>query len=184
MTTLKEAVWEHHKNAERQEFVKELLGGKITEERYATYLFNLHPMYNMLEMLAMMHGIFDGIPEVRRAPKIHDDYQEIWGKANANQPPLMPVVKEYMDHLMSIKDDREKLLAHVYVRHMGDLNGGQTIAKRVPGSGSMYAFAGDLEELKESLRAKLNDNLADEAKVGFDFATKLFQELTEAKETA
>ena len=119
MSNLKELTWEHHKNAERQAFVKEMFGGNITNERYACYLFNQHPQYNMLETLAMMHGLFDGMPELRRAPSIHEDYQELWGEANPHQPPLMPVVKEYMNHLMSIKDDADKLMAHVYVRHMG-----------------------------------------------------------------
>jgi heme oxygenase len=77
MSNLKDLTWEHHKNAERQAFVKEMFGGNITNERYATYLFNQHPQYNMLEMLAMMHGLFDGMPELRRAPSIHEDYQEL-----------------------------------------------------------------------------------------------------------
>ena len=32
MNNLKELTWNHHKNAERQEFVKELMSGKITKE--------------------------------------------------------------------------------------------------------------------------------------------------------
>lgn len=177
---LKELTWTHHQNAERQEFVKELMGG-ISEERYATYLFNLHPQYNLLETLAMMHGLFDGMPSLRRAPKIHEDYQELWGKANPNQPPLIPVVKEYMTHLMGIKDDAEKLMAHVYVRHMGDLSGGQMIAKKIPGSGAMYKFDQDHLELKETVRAKTNDDMAEEAKICFDFATKMFIQMEEIK---
>lgn len=182
MSNLKELTWEHHKNAERQSFVKEMFGGSITNERYACYLFNQHPQYNLLEILAMMHGLFDGMPELRRAPGIHEDYQELWGSANPNQPPLMPVVKEYMDHLMSIKDDADKLMAHVYVRHMGDLSGGQMIAKRVPGSGKFYQFDKDIDEMKALVRERLNDSMADEAKVCFDFATKMFIQLGEAKE--
>ena len=50
---------------------------------------------------------------------------------------------------MSIKDDADKLMAHVYVRHMGDLSGGQMIAKRVPGEGRMYKFDKGHDELKE-----------------------------------
>ena len=182
MNNLKELTWEHHKNAERQNFVKELMGG-ITEERYATYLFNLHPQYNLLETLSMMHGLFDGMPSLRRAPHIHKDYQELWGEANPNQPPLIPVVKEYMGYLMEIKDDPERLMAHVYVRHMGDLSGGQMIAKRVPGSGTMYKFDQDHTELKEIIRSRTTDSMAEEAKVCFDFATKTFQQLDEVKTT-
>ena len=175
MSNLKDLTWEHHKNAERQEFVKELLGGKITNERYATFLFNLHPQYNLLETLSMLHLLLD----MRRAPAIHEDYQELWGETNPNQPPLLPVVKEYMDHLMTIKDDPNKLMAHLYVRHMGDLSGGQMIAKRVPGEGRLYKFDEPIDELKEKVRARCNDDMADEAKICFDFATKMFQQMAE-----
>jgi len=181
MSNLKELTKEHHTNAERQAFVKEMFGGNITNERYATYLFNQHPQYNMLEMFAMMHGLFDGMPELRRAPRIHEDYQELWDK-DPHQPPLLPVVKEYMNHIMTIKDDPDKLMAHVYVRHMGDLSGGQMIAKRVPGKGLFYQFDKDIDELKEAVRARLDDSMADEAKLCFEFATQLFKEMQELKD--
>ena len=77
-------------------------------------------------------------------------------------------------------DDPNRLMAHVYVRHMGDLSGGQMIAKRVPGNGDMYKFGDiDINDYKDKIRAKCNDNMADEAKVCFDFATELFKELME-----
>lgn len=177
MTKLKELTWEHHQNAERQEFVKELMSGNITNERYATFLFNQHPQYNLLEVFSMVHGILD----VRRAPAIHDDYQELWGEANPNQPPLLPVVKEYMDHLVTIQQDPKKLMAHIYVRHMGDLSGGQMIAKKVPGSGKLYQFDQPTDELKSLIREKCTDEMADEAKLCFDFATKLFQQMMDIK---
>jgi heme oxygenase len=55
--SLRELTAEKHKDAERQAFVKELLGGSITEERYATFLYNLHPVYNVLEMFAIANGL-------------------------------------------------------------------------------------------------------------------------------
>jgi heme oxygenase (biliverdin-producing, ferredoxin) len=179
MNNLKELTWEHHKKAERQGFVKELLGG-ISAERYATYLFNQHPQYNLLETLAMMHGLFDGFPDLRRAPKIHEDYQELWTD-KSSQPVLLPVVKEYMDHLMTIKDDSKKLMAHVYVRHMGDLSGGQMIAKRVPGEGRFYKFDTDVDTLKTHIKSQTDDSMAEEAKLCFDFATKLFEQMEQAE---
>ena len=33
-----------------------------------------------------------------------------------------------------------KLYAHVYVRHMGDLSGGQMIRKKTPGPNRYYIF--------------------------------------------
>jgi hypothetical protein len=35
MSNLKDLTWEHHKDAERQEFVKVLMSGKINPDLYA-----------------------------------------------------------------------------------------------------------------------------------------------------
>jgi heme oxygenase len=84
---------------------------------------------------------------------------------------------------MSIKDDEKKLFAHIYTRHMGDLSGGQMIRKKIPGSGTLYNFENG-PALKELIRERLDDSMADEAKICFDFATKTFQELMDVKLTS
>jgi|TARA_B100000085_G_scaffold30150_1_gene24903 heme oxygenase len=177
--SLKELTWEHHKRAERQDFVKVLMSGEIDPRLYATFLYNQHPMYNLLEVLAMNHGLMNDIGEVRRAPTILEDYNELW-EDKENTPELLPVTKEYMDHLMSIKDEPNKLMAHIYVRHMGELSGGQMIKRKIPGEGRFYQFE-NANELKEKIRAKIDDSMADEAKLVFDFATQTFKELMEVK---
>jgi heme oxygenase len=177
--SLKELTWEHHKRAERQDFVKVLMSGQIDPRLYATFLYNQHPMYNLLEVLAMNHGLMNDIGEVRRAPTILEDYNELW-EDKENTPELLPVTKEYMDHLMSIKDEPNKLMAHIYVRHMGELSGGQMIKRKIPGEGRFYQFE-NANELKEKIRAKIDDSMADEAKLVFDFATQTFKELMEVK---
>lgn len=174
--SLKDLTHEAHKNAERQQFVKIMFSGSIDPKLYARYLKNQHPMYELLEVFAMMHGLLDGLGDIRRAPKIHEDYIELWGDGPA--PELCPVVQKYLDHIMSIKDDPKKLMAHVYVRHMGDLAGGQMISKRVPGSGRYYHFE-DAESLKTAIRTRISDDMADEAIICFDFATQLFKEMQE-----
>ena len=90
---------------------------------------------------------------------------------------IYPVVKEYTDHLLTIKDDPHKLMAHIYVRHMGDLSGGQMIAKRIPGSAKFYQFDEDVNVLKDKIRTRLDDSMADEAKICFNFATELFKQM-------
>ena len=177
--SLKELTWEHHKRAERQDFVKVLMSGEIDPRLYATFLYNQHPMYNLLEVLAMNHGLMNDIGEVRRAPTILEDYNELW-EDKENTPELLPVTKEYMDHMMSIKDEPNKLMAHIYVRHMGELSGGQMIKRKIPGEGRFYQFE-NANELKEKIRAKIDDSMADEAKLVFDFATQTFKELMEVK---
>lgn len=174
--SLRELTHEAHKNAERQQFVKTLMSGSVDPLLYARYLKNQHPMYELLEVFAMMHGLLDGLGDLRRAKAIHEDYMELWGDEPA--PQLCPVVKQYLDHIMSIKDDPKKLMAHIYVRHMGDLAGGQMIAKRVPGEGRFYKFK-DPDALKIAIRSKISDDMADEANKCFEFATQLFKEMQE-----
>jgi heme oxygenase len=75
--------------------------------------------------------------------------------------------------------NEDALMAHIYVMHLGDMSGGQMIARKVPGAGRMYQFEGDVDELKALVKSKTHDDMADEAKVCFEFATKTFVELME-----
>lgn len=174
---LRELTHEHHKKAESQPFAQLLISGNISRKTYATFLFNQHPQYNLLETLARLHDLLD----VRIAPKIHDDYQELWQEFEPNQPPMLEVVKEYMDYLMSISHDPDRLMAHLYVRHLGDLSGGQIISKKVPGSATMYQFD-NVKQIKDKIRERCNNSMADEAKVCFDYATKMFNQMAEINE--
>ncbi len=177
--SLKELTHEQHRRAETRPFVKVLFGGDINPKLYATYLKNQHPQYEILEVCAMPHGLLNGIPEIRRAPAILADFTELWGAENTEKPKMCPVVDEYIKYILSIKDDPKKLMAHIYVRHFGDLSGGQMIAKRVPGSGRYYQFGDDPDSIKNAIRPRLSDDMADEAKVCFDFAAKLFEQMME-----
>ena len=177
MSNLKQLTWEHHQNAERQDFVKVLMSGKINPKFYATYLWNQHKKYDILEAMALAQGCLDGLVDIKRKLKIEQDFVELW--KDDEMPVLVESTHEYMRHMKTIMTDPDKLMAHVYVLHMGDLSGGQMIKKKVPGEGRMYTFDTDKAELKEAIRAKTNDSMAEEAKWVFDSATKLFQELME-----
>jgi hypothetical protein len=43
----------------------------------------------------------------------------------------------------------------------------------------MYQFERSVDELKEAIRERCNDSMAEEAKLCFDFATKMFQQMSE-----
>jgi heme oxygenase len=173
--SLKELTKDLHTEAEKQPFVKELFSGKIDPKLYATYLLNQHAMYELLEVCSMQHGLLNDMQDIRRGPHIFSDFLELWPDADT-RPNLLPATQKYIDHIMSIKDDPKKLLAHLYVRHMGDLAGGQMIAKKVPGEGKFYKFE-NVESLKTAIRAKLDDSLVDEARVCFQFSIDFFKEL-------
>ena len=181
MSNLRELTKEAHTNAERQEFVKILFSGNINPKLYAVFLKNQHPCYEILEVCAMPLQLLHGLPDVRRAPAINADFEELWDNEADGKPHILKTTEKYIKYILSIKDDPKKLMAHLYVRHMGDLAGGQMIAKKVPGQGRMYQFT-DPEALKTAIRERLTDDMAEEAKVCFQFATDTFKEMLELVE--
>jgi len=181
MSNLRELTKDAHTNAERQEFVKILFSGTINPKLYATFLKNQHPCYEILEVCAMPHQLLHGLPDIRRAPAIHSDFEELWDDEVDGKPHMLSTTEKYIKYILSIKDDPKRLMAHIYVRHMGDLAGGQMIAKKVPGAGRMYQFENP-DTLKAAIRERISDDMADEAKVCFEFATDTFKEMLELVE--
>ena len=179
MSNLKDLTKEAHTNAERQGFVKVLMSGKINPQFYAAYLWNQHKKYDLLEAMAAVNGIWQEIPfPIHRKMAIEQDFLELW-EDKENPPPIVPSTHEYIDHMRPIMHDRDKIMAHIYTLHMGDLSGGQMIRKKVPGEGRMYQFEGDIDAIKDAIRNATNDEMADEAKYVFESAAQLFKELME-----
>ena len=176
MSKLKELTWANHQKAERTEHARKLLKG-MTPDEYYRYIYNQWVMYAVLENRAREHGVLDGIENIARANAIHTDMVELEHEHNITRDVnlLCQVVADYTDYVMHMKD-KDEFLAHIYVRHFGDMYGGQMIKKRQPGSGTMYNFE-NVEELKTTVRAMLNDDMADEANTCFEFAMQLFEEL-------
>ena len=177
MNNLKELTKEQHKNAERSLFIKKLLKQELTPYQYYVYLCNQFLMYTTLEGYASALGILDGIEEIKRGIALSKDLQELEKDYGFESPSHLKTTGKYMDHIYNIREDGDKLLAHIYVRHMGDLSGGQVIKKYVYGSGQHYQFETDVTELKEKLREKLHDDMSEEAKLCFDMIKDFMKEL-------
>lgn len=175
---LKELTWAHHQSAERRAFARELMGGKIDPKLYHKFLTCQYMNYAVLEKHTK---IPTNLSPIKRAPRIFQDIREL--ESNYGFEPdgkFPPSVDEYAAHITALaeKEDNQSLLAHMYVRHFGELHGGQMIKKKIPGNGLMYEFEGDTKVLIEEFRKLLSDDMADEAKICFDFASKLFDELS------
>jgi heme oxygenase len=178
MSKIKELTWEHHKNAERQAFAKLLVSGNISEDLYATYLWNQHKKYDILEAMISSHGLFAEVgAKISRKTLMEADIAELWKHDIA--PPVVPSTIEYIDHMRDIMGDRDKIIAHMYVFYLGDMSGGQMIKKKIPGEGRMYDFGENVNELKDRIRDMTTDEMAEEAQWVFSSATKLFEELGE-----
>ena len=189
---IKELTKEIHQNAERQEFVKTLMSGTIRPELYAIYLYNQLQCYSVLEKYGNANDLFRQTPGLQRAENIHKDYAKLWPDLS-NPPKITDSTKRYVEHIETIQDDPEKLYSHIYVRHFGDMYGGQMISKAIPSPqnidwmgknpdantwSTMYDFQ-NKKELITAIRENLSDGMADEAKTCFQFAINLFKELEE-----
>ena len=169
MTTLKELTHNSHEAAEAHPFTKYLLSGEMEDDVYATLLANQLMQYKYLEEAAK-HLISD-IPGLARADLILQDLTDL------DCPVFIyDVTNQYCDYVQKLDD--KQLLAHIYVKHMGDLYGGQLIRTKVPGSGLMYLF-NDRQKIIQQLRAKLDVSMADEANKCFEMTLNLFDRIAD-----
>jgi heme oxygenase len=178
---LKDLTWENHKKAERKEFASTLMSGNIDPGLYYKYLTNQFHMYATLEQGLNELGLSSDHWGVFRAELMLEDLQELEAEHGLSfyEGILCDVTGQYTSYIEELVSagNLEPLIAHMYVRHFGDMYGGAMIQKRVPGKGVAYEF-NNKEELKANLRGLLNDGMAVEANVCFEYAIKLFEELT------
>ena len=170
---LKDKIKENHTKAEKSKFMKMMFSGEVDTVLYKNYLQNQLLCYSKLESLCLEKHILDGIESIQRAALIQKDIDELDSSISTQ---ILPATISYLNHLDNL--DSQGLLAHLYIRHFGDMYGGQMIKKMVPGSGSMYSFE-DKDLLIATLRPLLNDNLADEANAAFTYIINFFEELVQ-----
>jgi heme oxygenase len=222
---LKEGTAEAHDNIEHSPGAGYLTRAELDKEEYARYLMLLWYIYDSFEraltrhqshptlqptynpgLLARSQALAADIAFLLQVPedswKIHPIHVQL-----SNSPP--PILTKYTRHLDALADssDPSLLLAHSYVRYLGDLSGGQVIRRRTAkaygldestGQGiSFYQFRkldspqpagqGDMRKIKEWYRDGLNSGVGDnvqlkqdivkEASLAFDLSSEIFGEL-------
>ena len=149
-------------------------------------MYNQLQCYSVLEKYGLHNSLFRDTPNLLRAEHIHYDYQALWGDIGS-PPEITQSTKDYIAHIETIQDEAMKLYAHVYVRHMGDLSGGQMIKSKTPGPNRYYIFKHNevrdyRQTVKETINTYLNvyeHSVIPEAIYCFESATKLFKEMKE-----
>ena len=167
--SLKDLTKEKHTAAENTAFMKSVFAGTMSLDTWADFTCQKQLIYNVIEGMAGSKGLLNDLPDIRRAHYLFMDYQEMIKGKEAKT--FRQVAIDYHNYILSLTDTN-KILAHLYVWHMGDLFGGQMIKKIVQAPHRALEFK-DPQTLMTNLRAKLSDELGEEANVAFDWAIKL-----------
>ncbi|OBA64311.1 heme oxygenase [Mycobacterium sp. 1100029.7] len=185
-----------HARAEQSPFVTELLAGRVNTLGYGDYLLRLRVVYAALEEAVrarrsdpLVAAVYD--PVLERLPAIEADL-EYWKPQGSNDLDS-PAVEAYRHRIVE-SSWGGALLAHHYTRYLGDLSGGQAIAKildrtfNLRGAGlAMYRFALRPKHFKDHYRARLDAlrlspdavrRAVDEVRVAFGLNQAMFDELS------
>lgn len=199
---LREETQREHSAAESERFIVDLMGGKLDREAYIALLEQYAVLYPALEsaVRAASSGsvlaMFDH-PGLASTQAINDDLDKLLG--TDRKPPVPVTATRLLAERFQSGLEPEQLLAHHYLRYLGDLSGGLAIGKLVKRHYSiedealnMWRFPGiDKPKLfKDDYRAKLDavslseaqqEALIAEAELGFRLNKAIFRELGAAR---
>lgn len=134
---LREATQALHATVERSGVMHRLLRGQLDRRGYCRLLRNLQPIYAALEAGLSRHADHPGLAPLGcaalyRSTALAADLQALHGPDWATTLDRVDASTRYGEHLQRLADtDAAALAAHAYVRYLGDLHGGQLLARRV-----------------------------------------------------
>ena len=168
-----------HVAAERSGAMRALLRGEMDRAAYARLLRALHAIYAALERALAANAARPAVaalhdPALARAERLARDLDTVAGAGWDDAVPLAAEARAYAERLMHLAAaDADLLVAHAYVRYLGDLSGGQLIAPIVrralaldgDAGTAFYAFPeiDDVAEYKQRYREALDALPVDEA---------------------
>ena len=175
MLQLKDAIAEKHSLAEKMIFNQRMFNGELSNDEYILYLCQQLAIFDAIEAHTLPH------PALDRAGRVFEDIKELTGEGQIQITPLV-ATNEYRKYLNTLT--QEELLPHVYLNYLALMFGGQMMKAKVPGSGRMYEFDGDMKEIVGSIRAIQKDEWGDEANKALDFNINILDELQRVSESA
>jgi heme oxygenase len=122
-----------HRQVEKTPFMAALVGGRLDAAAYCLMLRNLEAIYGALEDGLVRHASHPALaplnlPALFRAATLRDDLDVLHGRTWREELALVPASVQYTARLRQIAAAEPALLvAHAYVRYLGDLSGGQML---------------------------------------------------------
>ena len=147
------------------EFNQRMFRGELSNDEYLNYLIQQSYIFREIENRDLPH------PNLNRLSSINDDINELGGYK-------FKISKPTTDYVVYLGDlNQSSLNAHIYLNYLALVYGGQIMKSKVPGSGKMYEFEGEMMELIGSVRAIQKDEWADEVNKGFQYIINILDEL-------
>ena len=173
--SLKEITKDLHDRAESTKFMRAVFAGNLNPDTWIDFTYQKTLFYGAIEGAAGACRLLDDLPDIRRAFYLWDDFLKMYPK-DRTRPEYNQVTKDYYNYILSISKDPDRVLAHMYTWHMGDLYGGQMIKRIIPGSHTALEFE-NKELLIQNLRAKLNDDtMGQEARCAFEWSIRIIEQ--------
>ncbi|MEM1022626.1 MAG: biliverdin-producing heme oxygenase [Myxococcota bacterium] len=179
-----------HRKVERTPFVQSFLRGTLALSDYVLHLQALNQVYGELESKVQRHPCLSAFPwrALARGPALRADLRSLGTEAPKE---ASPATARFLDRLAEAEEDQPSLLvAHAYVRYLGDLSGGQILARIAQSKLGLresachfYRFARPVDELKAAFRHALDelsvdiDALVAEALLSFELNEAIFVEI-------
>lgn len=134
---LREGTRQSHTMAENTAFMKCFLKGIVEKEPFRKLIANLYCVYSALEAELLHYASHPVVgliyfPELNRKANLEKDLAFYYGEDWRNQIAASEAGKAYVARIQEVANVEPILLvAHAYVRYMGDLSGGQSLKKIV-----------------------------------------------------
>lgn len=207
---IREATWGDHSDAEGAGFMDDIMRERASFEDYAALAAQHYYVYVALEEASKLLTAEAGYTAFHndalvRIPKLETDLERLYGADWRDKISPVAATDAYVSRIRELQSEGwlPGIVAHHYTRYLGDLSGGQMIARIVArqhgfdGAGvAFYDFTelGAIAEFKNAYRDALNalgerlseeerTRMLEEVRLAYRFNSDTFKDLAQARTT-